>query len=65
MTALPAANGGPNTIFRLSRAATLVGLDLPPQSANIRSETVRDPDRYHRPPAYAATQQRHHVEFRR
>jgi len=35
LTALPAANGGPNTVFRLSRAATLVGLDLPPQSANI------------------------------
>ncbi len=35
LTALPAAGGGPNTIFRLSRAATLVGLDLPPQSANI------------------------------
>ena len=35
LTALPAANGGPNSMFRLSRAATLVGLDLPPQSTNI------------------------------
>ncbi|MFN7983523.1 MAG: DUF5916 domain-containing protein [Vicinamibacterales bacterium] len=35
LTALPAAGGGPNSIFRLSRAATLVGLDLPPQSANV------------------------------
>ena len=35
VTPLPAAGAGPNSIFRLSRAATLVGLDLPPQSANI------------------------------
>jgi len=35
LTALPAAGAGPNSGFRLSRAATLVGLDLPPQSANI------------------------------
>ncbi|HUR33602.1 MAG TPA: DUF5916 domain-containing protein [Vicinamibacterales bacterium] len=35
LTLLPAAGGGPNSGFRLSRAATLVGLDLPPQSANI------------------------------
>jgi hypothetical protein len=35
LTALPAANGGPNSIFRVSQAATLVGLDLPQQSANV------------------------------
>ncbi|MEQ1727860.1 MAG: DUF5916 domain-containing protein, partial [Vicinamibacterales bacterium] len=35
LTALPAAGAGPNSMFRLSRAATLVGLDLPPQGANI------------------------------
>ena len=35
LTALPAANGGPNSVFRISQAATLVGLDLPQQSANI------------------------------
>ncbi|MFN7915008.1 MAG: DUF5916 domain-containing protein [Vicinamibacterales bacterium] len=35
LTPLPAAGGGPNSAFRLSRAASLVGLDLPPQSANI------------------------------
>ena len=36
LTALPAANGGPNSVFRISQAATLVGLDLPAQSANIQ-----------------------------
>ena len=35
LTALPAAGAGPNSGFRLSRAATLAGLDLPPQSTNI------------------------------
>jgi hypothetical protein len=35
LTLLPAANAGPNSIFRVSQAATLVGLDLPQQSANI------------------------------
>ncbi len=36
LTALPAANGGPNSVFRISQAATLVGLDLPDPSANIQ-----------------------------
>jgi hypothetical protein len=35
LTALPSANAGPNSVFRISQAATLVGLDLPEQSANI------------------------------
>ncbi len=36
LTALPAANGGPNSVFRISQAATLVGLDLPSTGANIQ-----------------------------
>lgn len=36
LTALPAANGGPNSVFRISQAATLVGLDLPAQSKNLQ-----------------------------
>src|SRR5215213_1920425 len=36
LTALPAANGGPNSVFRISQAATLVGLDLPSAGANIQ-----------------------------
>ena len=36
LTALPAANAGPNSIFRISQAATLVGLDLPSPGANIQ-----------------------------
>ncbi len=35
LTAIPASAGVPGGIFRLSRAATLVGLDLPPASKNI------------------------------
>ena len=35
LTAVPASTGGPNGIFRVSRAATLIGLDLPPASKNL------------------------------
>ena len=35
LTAVPASTGGSTSIFRVSRAATLVGLDLPPASKNI------------------------------
>ena len=35
LTQLPSASAGPNSIFRISQAATLVGLDLPQQSANV------------------------------
>ncbi|HUR33603.1 MAG TPA: DUF5916 domain-containing protein [Vicinamibacterales bacterium] len=35
LTAVPAATGGSTSIFRVSRAATLIGLDLPPASRNI------------------------------
>jgi hypothetical protein len=35
LTALPASNAGPSSIFRVSQAATLVGLDLPPASKNF------------------------------
>ena len=35
LTPLPASTGGSSSIFRVSRAATLVGLDLPPASKNI------------------------------
>ena len=35
LTFLPAATGGSTSIFRISRAATLVGLDLPEASKNI------------------------------
>jgi hypothetical protein len=35
LTAVPASTGGSSSIFRVSRAATLVGLDLPPASKNI------------------------------
>jgi hypothetical protein len=35
LTALPASTGGSTSIFRISRAATLIGLDLPPASRNI------------------------------
>ncbi|MGE3959799.1 MAG: DUF5916 domain-containing protein [Vicinamibacterales bacterium] len=35
LTALPAANAGSSSIFRVSRAATLVGLDLPAVSRNM------------------------------
>ena len=35
LTALPASNAGPSSIFRVSRAATLVGLDLPPAGKNL------------------------------
>lgn len=54
LTALPAANGGPNSIFRISQAATLVGLDLPPQSKNVQLKpylsTSNLTDRIRRPP---------------
>ena len=33
--AVPASTGGLGGIFRVSRAATLVGLDLPPASKNL------------------------------
>ncbi len=35
LTFLPAATGGSTSIFRVSRAATLIGLDLPEASRNI------------------------------
>jgi hypothetical protein len=35
LTALPASTGGSTSIFRVSRAATLIGLDLPPASKNV------------------------------
>jgi hypothetical protein len=35
LTLLPASTGGSTSIFRVSRAATLIGLDLPPASKNI------------------------------
>jgi len=35
LTAVPASTGGSTSIFRVSRAATLIGLDLPPASKNI------------------------------
>lgn len=35
LTFLPAATGGSTSIFRVSRAATLIGLDLPAASKNI------------------------------
>jgi hypothetical protein len=35
LTFLPAATGGSTSIFRISRAATLIGLDLPQASKNI------------------------------
>jgi hypothetical protein len=35
LTALPPQGGGSNSIFRVSRAATLIGLDLPPASKNL------------------------------
>jgi hypothetical protein len=35
LTSLPASNAGPSSIFRVSRAATLVGLDLPPAGKNL------------------------------
>ena len=35
LTAVPASTGGSTSIFRVSRAATLVGLDLPQASKNI------------------------------
>jgi hypothetical protein len=35
LTPIPASAGVPGGIFRLSRAATLVGLDLPPASKNV------------------------------
>ena len=35
LTALPAANAGSSSVFRISRAATLIGLDLPAVSKNI------------------------------
>jgi len=54
LTALPAANGGPNSVFRISQAATLVGLDLPDQSANIQlkpyASTNTTTDLLRRPP---------------
>ena len=54
LTALPAANGGPNSIFRISQAATLVGLDLPASGANIQAKpylSLNDSsDRVKRPP---------------
>jgi hypothetical protein len=54
LTALPAANGGPNSVFRISQAATLVGLDLPAPGANIQAKpylSLNDStDRLKRPP---------------
>jgi hypothetical protein len=54
LTALPAGNGGPNSVFRISQAATLVGLDLPAQSANIQAKPYLSldsaTDRLARPP---------------
>jgi hypothetical protein len=54
LTALPAANGGPNSVFRISQAATLVGLDLPAPGANIQAKpyvSLNDSsDRISRPP---------------
>jgi hypothetical protein len=54
LTALPAANGGPNSIFRISQAATLVGLNLPGQSANVQVKPYvsadNTSDRVRRPP---------------
>jgi hypothetical protein len=35
LTMVPASTGGSTSIFRVSRAATLIGLDLPPASKNI------------------------------
>src|SRR5207248_2216520 len=35
LTLLPASNAGSTSIFRASRAATLVGLDLPPPGKNL------------------------------
>lgn len=35
LTSIPAAAGVPGGMFRLSRAGTLVGLDLPPASKNV------------------------------
>jgi hypothetical protein len=35
LTAVPASTGGPGGIFRVSSAATLIGLDLPPAAKNI------------------------------
>ena len=35
LTSLPASNAGPSSIFRISQAATLVGLDLPPAGKNL------------------------------
>lgn len=36
LTPLPASNAGPSSMFRISQAATLVGLDLPPSGSNIQ-----------------------------
>ena len=35
LTTMPASGAGPGSIFRVSRAATLIGLDLPPASTNV------------------------------
>ena len=35
LTTMPPSNAGPSSIFRVSRAATLIGLDLPPVSSNV------------------------------
>lgn len=54
LTALPAANGGPNSVFRISQAATLVGLNLPSASANVQVKPYlaanNSSDRLKRPP---------------
>jgi hypothetical protein len=54
LTLLPAANAGPNSIFRISQAATLVGLDLPEQHASVDVKPygimTSTTDRVRRPP---------------
>ena len=58
LTALPAANGGPNSVFRISQAATLVGLDLPAPGANIQAKPYRLVERQLRSPEASAGEQR-------
>ncbi len=58
LTALPAADGGPSALTRVSRAATLVGLDLPSAGKNleIKPYTIGSvtTDRLRTPPASGA-----------
>ena len=54
LTALPAADGGPSALTRVSAAATLVGLDLPSAGKNVEIKpyaiSSHTTDRLHAPP---------------